>query len=134
MERVFVDTSGWVALFIKNDSNHVNAVSSYERLRESGSLLYTSDYVIDETITTILSRAGKKKSIQVGEILFSTRLLTVLPITPQYFTDSWKIYKAYLDKNFSFTDATSLALMKKLGISRMIGFDQEFRRVGIELL
>ena len=63
MERTFVDTSGWVALFVENDLYHKQAKSIFEDLKGSKAPLYTSDYVIDETITTILGRGNHYQSV-----------------------------------------------------------------------
>lgn len=65
MEKVFVDTSGWVALFVANDKNHKKATSIFEDLRKTNTQIYTSDYIIDETITTILARGSHKQSVLV---------------------------------------------------------------------
>ncbi|MBU4252282.1 MAG: hypothetical protein KJ647_04815 [Candidatus Omnitrophica bacterium] len=69
MEKVFVDTSGWVAFFVENDRNHKKAVCIFEDIKSSRASIYTSDYCIDETITTILSRGGHKQSVLAGEAL-----------------------------------------------------------------
>lgn len=45
-----------------------------------------------------------------------------------------KILYHYADKTFSFTDATSFVIMKRLGINTVISLDQHFRQYGFNVL
>ena len=134
MEKIFVDTSGLVALFVENDTNHTKAVSIFEEIKNSKVPIYTSDYCIDETITTILSRGSHKQSVLAGEALFTSKLIKIVHVCPDYLKGSWELYQKYKDKSFSFTDVTSLRIMKDLDIKRAFAFDREFIQAGIELI
>ena len=134
MEKVFVDTSGWVALFVDNDKYHRRAVSTLEEIKNSKALIYTSDYVIDETITTILVRGSHKQSVLAGEALFTSRIIKVVHVCPDYLQNAWELYRKYKDKMFSFTDVTSFVIMKSLGIGKALAFDREFIQAGVELM
>lgn len=134
MEKVFVDTSGWVALFVTNDKNHKKAASIFEDLKQSKASIYTSDYVIDETITTILARGNHKQSVLAGEVLFTSRIIKIVHVSTDYFQGAWELYQKYKDKRFSFTDVTSFAIMKDINIRKAFAFDREFIQAGIELV
>lgn len=134
MEKIFIDTSGWVALFVENDQNHKKAVSIFEEIKNSRATIYTSDYCIDETITTILSRGSHKQSILAGEALFTSKIIRIVGVYPDYLKGSWELYQKYRDKSFSFTDVTSFVIMKNLGIDKAFAFDREFTQAGIELI
>jgi hypothetical protein len=134
MEKTFVDTSGWVALFVDNDQNHKKAVSIFEALKSSKVLIYTSDYIIDETITTILARGNHKQSVLVGEALFRSKIIKIISVSADYLQAAWGLYQKYKDKSFSFTDVTSFVIMKNLGIRKAFAFDREFSQAGIELI
>lgn len=134
MEKIFVDTSGWVALWIENDHNHKIAVSIFENMKRSKMSIYTSDYVIDETITTILGRVGHKQSILAGEALLNSGVVKVVFVAPDYFESTWELYRKYKDKRFSFTDVSSFSVMKELKLHKAFSFDTDFAQVGIELL
>ncbi len=131
MDKVFVDSSAWIALFIPNDTHHKHAVNIYNRLAHTQSLLFTSDYVFDETITTLLKRVGPTKSRFVGESLLNSRLLRMVHMDSNDFQAAWILYKKYADKNFSFTDITSLVLMKRMNIGHILSFDAEYQKVGV---
>lgn len=134
MEKSFVDTSGWVALFVANDQNHKKAVSIFEDIENSKALIYTSDYVIDETITTILARGNHKQSVLAGEALFTSKIIKIIHVSTDYFQSTWELYEKYKDKMFSFTDVTSFVIMKNLGIKKAFAFDREFLQAGVELI
>ncbi len=134
MEKVFVDTSGWVALFVGKDKNHKKAVLIFEDLKKRKALIYTSDYCIDETITTVLARGDHRQSVLAGKALFSSEIIKIVHVSPDYLESAWELYQKYRDKKFSFTDVTSFTIMKALGIGRAFGFDREFVQAGIELI
>jgi predicted nucleic acid-binding protein len=48
--------------------------------------------------------------------------------------EAFRIFEKYTDKRLSFTDCTSFALMKRLGISKAFAFDEDFLAVGFELV
>ncbi len=134
MEKIFVDTSGWVALFVDNDQNHKKAESIFEDIKSSKAHIYTSDYVIDETITTILVRGNHKQSVLAGEALFTSKIIKIIHVSADYLQAAWGLYQKYKDKMFSFTDVTSFAIMKDLDIIKAFAFDREFTQAGIELM
>jgi predicted nucleic acid-binding protein len=134
MSNVFVDTGGWVALFVRNDEHHADAVRIFEEMKRSKASLYTSDYVIDETVTTIRSRGGHAESVRAGDALFASRIVKTVFVGPTHLPAAWELYKKYGDKKFSFTDVTSFVVLKDLGISDVFSFDRDFLQAGFTLL
>ena len=45
MEKIFVDTSGWVGLFVANDENHEKAVSIFENIKKA--FAFDRDFIQD---------------------------------------------------------------------------------------
>jgi len=134
LERIFVDTSGWVALFVQNDQNHSRAASIFQKLGNEKAQLFTSDYVIDETITTILVRSNHYHSVVAGKALLTSSVIKIISVYPDSFKSSWELYQKFKDKKFSFTDVTSLTIIKNLNIQKAFAFDMEFIQAGIQLL
>jgi len=134
VEKIFVDTSGWVGLFVANDENHEKAVSIFENIKRGKMSIYTSDYVLDETITTILARGNHKQSVIAGKVLFTSEIIKIVYVYPDYFRATWELYQKYRDKQFSFTDVSSFSIIKDLNIKKAFAFDQDFIQAGIELI
>ena len=44
------------------------------------------------------------------------------------------IIARYADKEFSYTDAVSFAIMERLGIGTAFAFDDDFRQYGLEVI
>ncbi len=134
MDKVFVDTSGWVALFVANDVNHAKAVDIFHGLKTNRSALFTSDYIFDETVTTILVRGDHRQSLFAGDALLNSQVVKIAHVSPDHFQPAWEMYRKYADKRFSFTDATSFAIMRGLGIEKVFCFDRGFSRAGFQTL
>ncbi len=58
MREVFVDTSGWVALKHKGDTFWQAATTLHRALLTAGARYVTSNFVLDESYTLLLHRAG----------------------------------------------------------------------------
>lgn len=134
MEKIFVDSSAFVALFLENDENNKKASTLFKELKTSKIPLYTSDYVIDETITTLFSRSGHKQSVAAGEAIFSSEIIKIIHVCPDHLKPAWELYKKYNDKKFSFTDVTSFTIAKDLNIKKAFSFDSDFIKAGMELI
>lgn len=124
---IFVDTSGWYAHFSADDANNAAAQSFMQT--SSGSLI-TTNYVIDETITLIRVRVGHHAAVEAGEALWNQQYARIARVSPEDEAEAWRLFKRYSDKQFSFTDCTSFAVMARLGIQQAFAFDADFERTG----
>lgn len=122
----FVDTGGWAAFFVSEDADHRAAVAW---MRENNDLLVTSDFVVDELLTLLKSRFSVASAVQAGEALWADSLSAVVFLSPSDIAEAWRIFRRYTDKDWSFTDCTSSAVMKRLGIRRVFSFDQDFSQM-----
>ena len=128
MKRVFVDTGAWYALIDAKDPDH-SAVAAC--LGQHGGRLATSNFVFDETVTLLRYRLGHRSARACGEALLAGGIAPVFRVTPADEARAWEIFARYRDKGFSFTDCTSFALMKRLGIASAVALDEDFRAFGI---
>ena len=130
MNRIFVDTSALVALFDRRDRHHADAVARFERIRAEQTRLVITDYVFDETVTTVLAAAGHRTAVLVGEFLLASRIVETIAVDGVLKAKAWDFFRRHDDKLFSFTDCTSFMTMKGLRISRYFSFDADFRQAG----
>jgi len=68
---IFVDSWAWLALANKRDSWHQVAARGYEQIMADGWFLVTSDYVLDEVITTLFKRVNFDGALRFIEALIS---------------------------------------------------------------
>ena len=123
----FADTGGWFALFVPEDINHATALAWFARQRQP---LFTTDYVVDETLTLLRSRGQANVALNLGQQFFSGLLAIIYYLTEDDIRDTWQVFTRYADKEWSFTDCTSKFIMEKLGITEAFAFDQHFRQFG----
>jgi len=131
--RLFVDTSAWLALNNKNDQHHDEAVSKITKVRQQKIQLVTSEYVFDESVTIIRYRISHRAAVAFGDALISSNVASIEDITNEERLKAWVLFKKYRDKDLSFADCTSFALMVKLKLQKAFSFDNHFKQVGFEL-
>ncbi len=127
---IFVDTSAFLAIENRRDTHHVLALNFRDTCLKTGQPLFTSDYVLDESYTIIRLRAGHANAVEFGENPRRSHLIHIEYITPEIIEEAWKLFKAFADHDFSFTDCTSFALMGSLHITNAFTFDAHFKEYG----
>jgi predicted nucleic acid-binding protein len=135
--RLFVDTSAFVAIEDLDDTNHRKAIEFRERLREGATgfrMLYTSNYIIDETLTLLRYHCGHDIAVAFRKTIESSKLVQVLWITETLETAAWKLFEKRSDKEYSFTDCTSFALMDSESIRNAFTFDNHFSQQGYTVM
>ena len=127
--KVFIDTGAFHALANKSDSLHDLVVAVFQEIVDQNAALYTSNYVVDETVTLIRARVGHKAAV-VFMNSFDISRIRVLRVTEADERASKQIFITYKDKEFSFTDCTSFALMDRHGIDASLSLDKHFSQYG----
>ena len=134
--RLFMDTSALIALEDRDDRNHSAALEYRERLREGKTpfrSLYTSNYIIDETLTLLRLHLGHRVAVSFGESVKSSKAVKVFWIDSESDAVAWKIFRAHEDEDFSYTECASFALMEKEAISSAFAFDKHFEQYGFKM-
>lgn len=131
MKRVFVDTGAWYALVDAKDPDHRAVAACLAQYRGR---LATSNFVFDETVTLLRYRLDYRAARTFGAALLAGGLGPIFRLTPADEAGAWEIFTRYRDKRFSFTDCTSFALIKRLGIDSVVAIDEDFRAFGIPCL
>jgi hypothetical protein len=124
---IFVDTSAWFALFVRDDRNS-DAVRLWLRENRDKPLV-TTDYVVDESLTLLRSRAPLR-AVPAGEQLLSGNLTSIEFVQETDFHQAWDIFRNFKDKNWSFTDCTSRVVMARIGADSALAFDEHFTQFG----
>lgn len=132
--KYFVDTGAFVALYQKNDTYHEKAKTIWNRLRQENSTLYTTRDCIVETVILIRRRAGYEQALTCGNDLWDSPVLEIIRSTLIQDQLAWEWFKKYSDKELSFVDCLSFAVMKEKRIQQAFTFDKNFEQVGFEPL
>ncbi len=132
---LFVDTSAFLALYIKNDDFHQHAIEALTQLKVISYLLITSNFILDETYTFIRARKGKKEALDFGQVLVNNSdIIKIVRITVNDEKKAFDYFQTLDGRGISFTDCTSFALMKRIGIKTAFTFDDDFKRAGFKVI
>ena len=117
----FVDTSAWCAAANVKDQHHERA----SELVCAESELTTSTFVLVETRLLLQSKIAFAVEEDVAEcIRAGTAKLEETSMSD--LRHAWQMRNAFQDQSFSLVDRISFAMMERLGISRVISFDDDF--------
>ncbi|NJL57213.1 type II toxin-antitoxin system VapC family toxin [bacterium] len=132
---VFVDTWGWVAYGHRRDNYHAVVVKVFQDLRSCNIPIHTSDYVLDEVITLLFKREVFAEAKKFLEGIFAAAELGQVQIhrvTSDHFADAWRLRKQFQDKPLiSFTDLTSMVIMRTHKIQDVLTQDDHFLQVNL---
>lgn len=125
---IFLDTGVLVVARNRSDNLHAKAVPLMERaLRGEFGRVCTSDFIVDEAITTALARTHRQDlAVNTGRLVIDSPRIELLPVGRGEFQSAWDKFQKMRERPMSFTDCTSLALMQVHGIERIMSFDAEF--------
>ncbi|KJR40641.1 PilT protein [Candidatus Magnetoovum chiemensis] len=130
MKQIFIDTSSLVALFDMRDKNHQKAIEVFEAIKKKECKLLMSDYIFDETITTVLSNTNHKIAVKVGDFILNSANVEIVWLNIDLKMKAWEYFKRHTDKVYSFTDCTSFILMLERNTHYYFAFDEDFQRAG----
>jgi len=134
MERVFADTSYWIALLNTHDSLHTKAIAASRGMDPRH--IVTSEMVLTEFLNSF-SEAGphmRKAAAKITESLQCSLGVIVLPQTSHLFARSLRRYQEMADKGWSLTDCASFLIMEDEHLMAALTPDQHFAQAGFQAL
>src|SRR3972149_4673998 len=72
-----------------------------------------TDYIFDETLTTILNRGGKQLAIEVATKIYTSPTISIATINREIFSKAYELFVGYADQEWSFTDCCSITFLKE---------------------
>ncbi len=124
---MFVDSSGWLCLYHKDEPEHLEAVELYK----SAATLITTSYVLAEFVPLAQVRGFPRAQ----NLEFTRRILDSAEI--EIVWDDETLHRQAVvhlrertDKNYSLCDAVSFVVMRERGISESLTTDKHFRQEG----
>lgn len=127
--RVFLDSAAYLALTNPHDAHHGEARACWTELTEGRARTFTTNFVIAETHALFLARLGHSHATAFLRQLGRTTT-TLIRVREDDEERARAIIFQYEDKDFSLTDATSFAVMERLGLTDAFTFDRHFAQYG----
>jgi hypothetical protein len=129
---VFVDTGVFFAHHDTDADRHEDAVAAFDELLDGAyGQPYTSDYVLDETVTLTRVRTSSFDAAEtvasriLGDDPFP-KVFDMIHVEPDDVQASLETFRRYADQDLSFTDASSVHLCESRGIDAVLSFDDDF--------
>ncbi len=131
---IFIDSGVFIAYVNKRDKHHASAARLVEdTMKNKYGAAFTSDMVFDESMTFILYKTGDiSKAISVRDLIVGNgekdipRLMNLLFVDGDILEKSWETFVKYAGKRLSFTDCSTIELMRAKNIEHLASFDGGF--------
>ena len=123
----FADTSFFIALRFRKDARHPVARAIWEA--GTGPLV-TTPLVLGETWTFLARRAGHLRAVEFLDAASALERLSIRHVEQDVEQEAWRWLRRHDERRYSFVDATSFALMRRLKIREALAFDGDFAAAG----
>ncbi len=130
---IFIDTGAFLARYVERDQHHATAQLAWAELGRSRQKAFTSNFVLDETLTLLARRVSYAFASDRAAYIWASDALTILRPTEPDELAALDLFRKYADQKVSFTDCISFALMKRQRLRRAFTFDRHFHAAGFEV-
>ncbi len=130
-DPIFVDTGALIAIKLKDDPYHLQAVEFMRKLGRRPR--FTSSLVLAEAYTWLRYHFGLVVAATMVEEILEGELLglyTLVRPRRQEEEESLRIGRKFADVKLSWTDAMTFAIVRGAGIKEIFGFDEHLRLSG----
>src|SRR5437660_11654502 len=116
------------------DPAHSRSATGRDAALKAGQALVTTDFVVDETLTLIRLRLGVDAAGRWWKQIDASLRLRWERIDSDRFEKARQLFFQYRDKDFSFTDCASFAVMRELRLTHALTTDRHFRQMGFQVV
>jgi len=131
--RVFVDSSAYLALLDTDDEHHREAIATLQELAQARYRQFTTNVLLIESHALILSVLGRGRAAQFLKDMEESNTVVIRARAADE-ERAKQILFQYTDKEFSFADAISFAVMERFAMRLAFSFDRDFAQYGFSVL
>lgn len=134
---VFLNSGFFIASAVGKDRYHESAEEAMRKFIDDETHLFTSNYVIQETITWIVYSVGSHKVRQFAQKLTELEregILDVIWIDRILHKRSLETLIKYKDHPFSFVDASIITIAKHLKLKTIYTTDKTLKESGLNVV
>ena len=126
MARILADTSAVYAILDRSDRNHKTSIDLLKELRRRGDRPILTNFLVGESYALLLSRLGRG----IAWRWLEANRWPVERVREDDESRAREMLRRYDDKDFSYVDATSFAVMERLKLKTALAFDEHFVQFG----
>lgn len=132
--RVFLDTSGWIAVLNARDEWHAAAVARWKGFARQGCQLVLTDWILAETGNGLARTAARLNFARAARQVLASSHDRVLPVTSSPLTRALVLYSDRPDKTRGRVDCASFVVMTDQGLTEVFTTDRHFEQAGFTCL
>ena len=99
-------------------------------IENPGGRLVTTDYIFDEVLTLLSARGHRALTKPLAPKLLAGEICQFQWTNRADIEAAWLVFDRFQDKQWSFTDCVSYAVMKRLDIKEAFAIDEHFVQFG----
>jgi len=132
MPDLFADTSGWGNLVDPAQPYHLLAAKLYRTARQQGRRVITTNYIIAELVSLMISplRLPRSSIISFIDDLKVSPFVEVVHIDAALDAAAWQLFKQRPDKGWSLVDCASFVIMQQRHLTDALTTDHHFEQAG----
>ena len=129
-DRVYVDTSAWIAFFSSRDQNHANAERLFREAVSRNALLTTTNLVLAEVHRLILHRVGMAAAALALQRIVSSSRTSVVFASGAHHAAAMAWLARLSGHRVTYADAAGFAVIEDLSCAGFMSFDSDFLLAG----
>lgn len=123
---MFIDTSGWLNAYHKDEPQHAETIKLYDSARFPR---ITSSYVLAEFVPLAQVRGlPRQKNLKFCRRILDDPEVEVVWVDERLHRRAVELLERRADKNYSLCDAVSFVIMRERGITEALTTDKHFEQ------
>jgi len=128
--NIFIDTSAFMAVLDRDDTNHPAAKALWEKMVNGGDELVCHNYILVETSALILRRLGMD-AVRVFEQDI-VPILRIIWVPRDIHEAGVSAHLIAARRTLSLVDCVSFEIMRRTGVRTAFSFDRHFQEYGYQ--
>lgn len=132
--QIFVNSSGWLALYNTADANHEAARQLWDDLRSQAVRFITTDYVLDQVYTALKVFGSLHSAQAFQQVISKSALVRLFMVDSVIFDRAWKVFVDDEQTHWTFTDCINYSVIQYAGVTEVFTFDPTFAAPGMVII
>jgi hypothetical protein len=134
LSAVFLDTAYAIALAVRSDAHHEQAVALAKELIGANTRLITTRAVVLEIGNSLARLRYRKAALQLLRSLEGDPRVEIVPVSEDLYQRAFQLFRSRPDKEWGITDCLSFVVMQEQSLTSALTADAHFQQAGFEAL
>jgi len=130
VNRVFLDTSGLIAVVNVDDQWHSLAESTWQELLRANTSFLTTSLVLIEVADGLSRIHQRSLAVYLYDRLRSSPQVEIIQVVQATEEQAWDLFRERQDKDWGMTDCVSFVVMRDRDLQEAFTNDRHFEQAG----